>query len=431
MNRLPEIVLVGMNHKTASVSVREQLSLTTEDVEKVLDLLKREPSLSEVLIFSTCNRVEVLFAAEVAADGVAAVCQCLSAYKGIPESEFADSLYIHEKDAAIRHLFRVAGSLDSLVLGEPQILGQVKQAYHCATTASASGVILNRLLHRAFHVAKRIRTETGIGDNAVSISYAAIELARKIFGELDGRKALLVGAGEMAELAVEHLMRHKVTDIRVANRTFERGVALARRFGGTAIRFDELQDALRDVDIVISSTGAPDYVIHKSDVKPLMKKRQNRSLFLIDIAVPRDIDPGINRLDNAYVYDIDDLKGVVDENLTERQREAVRAERIVDEAVIRFSEWQERLPVVPTIKALREKVEATLYHEAERTFHDLGVEDAAARAAISRMVEAMSTKILHDPIRLLKSGGMHGNSDRYLGFTRLLFRLDEENNSGK
>jgi len=220
----------------------------------------------------------------------------------------------------VRHLFRVAASLDSMIVGEPQILGQIKEAYRRAAEAKTGGVILNRLLHRACFIAKRIRTETGIGDRAVSISYAAVELTRKIFGSLDGKRVLLIGAGEMAELAVEHLLRHPVAETFVANRTFENGLALARRFNGQAIRFEEIPEHLKRVDIIISSTGAPGFVITRDDVKRIIRARKNRPIFFIDIAVPRDIDPDINRLDNAYVYDIDDLKGAIEENIEDRQK---------------------------------------------------------------------------------------------------------------
>jgi glutamyl-tRNA reductase len=424
MARLPGILLLGMNHKTAALEVREKLSFNAEEVDVLLLALKQTGVLSEVLVLSTCNRVEILLAAENTQKAREVVIRELSVRKGVSSEFFLPSFYAHEGMAAVRHLFRVSASLDSMVVGEPQILGQVKQAYQRATAVGASGPILNRMLHRAFQVAKRIRTETGIGDHAVSISYAAIELARKIFGSLEGRRAMLLGAGEMAELAVEHLLRHKISGILVANRTFDRGLALARRFGGEAIRFEDAFTSLGDVDIVISSTGAPDYVIRRQDIKPLMRKRQNRSLFFIDIAVPRDVDPAINTLDNAYVYDIDDLQGVVDDNLEERRQEAGRAEGIVEEAVLRFTEWVEGLALVPTIKALREKVGGILEEELRRTLGSGGLGQGESPEALERMVDAMVTKVLHDPIRLLKSGGMHGNRDRYLGWMRLLFALD-------
>ncbi len=286
---------------------------------------------------------------------VAKVKAYISKMNDLPLERFEQALYLYEDNAAVRHLFRVAASLDSMIVGEPQILGQIKDAYRTATTQHTSGVILNRLLHRAFFVAKRIRSETGIGDHAVSISYAAIELGRKIFDTLENKKVLLIGAGEMAEIAVENLIRNRVGTIYVANRTFERGVALAQKFNGQAIRLEELAAFVQQVDIIISSTGAPDFVLQREQVKELMRSRRNRPVFFIDIAVPRDIDPAINGLPNCYVYDIDDLQNVIEDNIEDRRQEAIKGERIVDEAVIRFQEWLASLDVVPTIVALRQQ----------------------------------------------------------------------------
>jgi glutamyl-tRNA reductase len=326
-----------------------------------------------------------------------------------------------------------------MVIGEPQILGQIKEAYRTATQKKTSGVILNRLLHRTFFVAKRIRTETGIGDRAVSISYAAIELGRKIFGELEGKKVLLIGAGEMAELAVEHLTRNRVSEILVANRTFERGIELAKQFNGQAMRFEELIDCLEIVDIIISSTGSPDFVVTRDQVKAVIRRRRNRPLFFIDIAVPRDIDPAINRLGNAYVYDIDDLKGVIEENIEDRHREAVKADRIVDEAVIHreavkadrivdeavihFRQWYESLDVVPTIVAIRNKLEALAEAEVKKTLQSSKISNEHTEA-LRRMAQALINKILHDPTHALKSEG-HGDKFTLLDITRKLFNLDE------
>jgi len=345
-------------------------------------------------------------------------------FNKISAQQFEDALYIHEGDAAVRHVFRVASSLDSMMVGEPQILGQIKEAYRLATQVKTSGVILNRLLHRTFFVAKRIRTETGIGDRAVSISYAAVELARKIFGSLTGKSVLLVGAGEMAELAVEHLIRNKADDIRVANRTFETGVVLAKKFNGKAVGFEEITACLAAVDIIISSTGAPDFVITRDQVKSVMRKRRNRPLFFIDIAVPRDVDPRINRLTNSYVYDIDDLQGVVDENIEDRQLEAVKGERIVDEAVIGFRQWYESLDVIPTIIALRKKMESIAAAEIKKTLHANKIPEASV-SAIHKMTGALINKILHDPTVFLKKDGMHGDKSLYIDAVRKIFRLDE------
>ena len=302
-----DIVLLGLNHKTAPVDVRECIAFTAEETDRALTLLRDNPAIGESVLFSTCNRIELLMAVDERAVAVPIAKQFIAEFKKIPLSAFENSLYQYVGDDAVRHAFQVAASLDSMVVGEPQILGQMKEAYRKATLEKTSGVILNKLLHRTFFVAKKVRTETGIGDHAVSISYAAIELGKKIFGDLEGKRVMLVGAGEMAELAVEHLIRNRAGTITVANRTFARGVELANRFRGKAIKFEEIIDCIKEVDIVISSTGATDYVLRKNQIKEAMKSRRNRSLFFIDIAVPRDIDPDINRINNAYVYDIDDL----------------------------------------------------------------------------------------------------------------------------
>jgi glutamyl-tRNA reductase len=368
--------------------------------------------------------VELLLVADDRLRALEAAQHFLFNRNNIPKSRFANSLYVHENDQAVRHLFRVAASLDSMIVGEPQILGQIKEAYRCATDAKTSGVILNRLMHRAFFVAKRIRTETGIGDRAVSISYAAVELGRKIFGSLEGKRVLLIGAGEMAELAVEHLIRHQVGDTFVANRTFENGLALASRFNGQAIRFEEVDEFIKQVDIIISSTGAPGFVLTREQVKPILRARRNRPIFLIDIAVPRDIDPEINRLDNAYVYDIDDLKGVIEENIEDRQKEAVKGERIIDEAVIRFREWLDGLDVVPTIVALRKKLEAMAELEIKRTVQGQGM-TAEYTEALKRMMGAYINKVLHEPTVFLKKEGMLGDKSAQIDVVRKLFKLDD------
>jgi glutamyl-tRNA reductase len=423
-NIMAEIILIGLNHKTAPVEIRERLAVSKEEAAGILDAIKESASVNEVVLFSTCNRVEILMAAEDKTGSVETAERRLSEFKKVPVSQFRDSIYIYEGDDAVRHIFRVASSLDSMMVGESQILGQIKEAYFNATKRKTSGVILNRLLHRTFFTAKRIRTETGIGDHAVSISYAAVELAKKIFGRLEGKKVLLIGAGEMAELAVEHLLKNRVKEIFVANRTFKTGVELARKFGGSAIRFEEIPDCLLQADIIISSTGSPDMIVSKDQVKNIMPGRKNRPLFFIDIAVPRDIDPGINKLNNTYLYDIDDLNGVVDENIEDRNKEAVKGERIIDEAVISFRRWYDSLDVVPTIVALRSKIDSIATAEIEKTVNAMNISEGD-REALNRMKNALINKIMHNPTLLLKRDGCHGNNSVYLDVTRKLFNLDE------
>jgi glutamyl-tRNA reductase len=421
---MQEIVLIGVNHTTAPVELRECMAFTPDQTADGLRLLKENIAVDEVLLLSTCNRVEILMTSHQAALAVENAKAFIAETKNILPHRFEDALYTYTGDQAVSHIFRVAGSLDSMVIGEPQILGQMKEAYHLSTSSKTSGVILNRLLHKTFSVAKRIRSETGIGDHAVSISYAAIELGKKIFGSLENKPVMLIGAGEMAELAVEHLIRNKSGAIIVSNRTFSRGVHLAKKFGGKAIRFEEMVDFLQQVDIVISSTGSPDYVFSKNQVKAVMRNRKNRPIFFIDIAVPRDIDPEINRIGNAYVYDIDDLNGVIAENIEDRKREALKAERIIDEAVIQFRQWVDTLTVVPTIVLLRRKIETIAQAELEKTVQSLNHLSSDDCLTLNKMMNSLVNKILHDPTVLLKSTGSHWDTKAYLDLIRKLFKLD-------
>lgn len=426
-NKREVILLLGLNHETAPVAIRERLSFAPDEVPDALAAMVSRSPVNEVMLFSTCNRVEVLFTTRTPEPAVAAIKAFICDFKAISSEAFENCLYLYRGDEAVRHIFRVASGLDSMLVGEPQIFGQVKAAYRDAVNHKTSGVILNRLIHRTFFVAKRVRSETGIGDSAVSVSYAAIELGRKIFGELAGKRVLLVGAGEMAELAVEHLVSHQVAEVYVTNRTFERAVALAGRFNGKPVSFDEIGDTLQFVDIVISSTGSPGVVISRQQVKSVMRSRRNSPVFFIDIAVPRDIDPAVNRIENAYVYDIDDLKTVVDENLKQRRREAVKAERMVDEATIRFRVWYDSLDVVPTVVALREKMRAIANAELEKTLGSMPELASHDRQALDTMVDAMVNKIMHDPTVFLKKIAGKGDKEknRYIDVIRRLFNLED------
>ncbi|MBU1053907.1 MAG: glutamyl-tRNA reductase [Proteobacteria bacterium] len=423
-----EIVLLGLNHKTAPVEIRECLAVSKNETAAMLDAIKEADSINEVVLFSTCNRVEILMAVNDKAIAVDTAKKQLSAFKNVPLTKFEQAIYVYEGEEAVRHIFRVASSLDSMMIGEPQILGQIKEAYNIATIRKTSGVILNRLLHRTFFTAKRVRTETGIGGHAVSISYAAIELARKIFGLLEEKKVLLIGAGEMAELAVEHLIRNKVKEIFIANRTLKNGFELARRFGGNVISFEEIPEFIKQVDIIISSTGSPDIIITKDQVKHIMPGRKNRPLFFIDIAVPRDIDPAINKINNTYVYDIDDLNGVIDENIEDRNKEAIKGERIIDEAVISFKKWYDNLGAVPTIVELRNKIDLIVSEEIDKTMQSINLSDRLSdsdRQALGRMKNALINKIMHNPIHLLKRDGCHPSNSIYIDVVRKLFKLDD------
>ncbi len=426
---MSNIILIGANHKTAPVEIREKLSFSADETWNALERIKQTPHLKEGLVFSTCNRMELLYipaegAPESDPDLVAEMTGFIGEQKGLAVKDFQSCLYVLKGDEAIRHLFRVAASLDSMMVGEPQILGQVKQAYKTAVKAGTTGVLLNRMMHKSFSAAKRIRKETGIGDNAVSISYAAIALAHKIFDDLSTKTVMLLGAGEMAELAVEHLMAHNVKGILVANRTFENALTLAEKFKGKAVQFEERESALSEVDIIISSTGATDYVMTADQVKGAMKKRNHNTLFFIDIAVPRDIDPDINKISNAYVYDIDDLTHIVESNIQQREQETVKAERYVEEGVVKFRKWLDGLAIVPTIKALNDKMTTIVELECSRTLSHLSHLDPADKAAIRRMTRAIATRAIHDPILFLRNTGDHRDDTHYLDVARLLFNLD-------
>jgi len=353
------IFLVGLNHRSAGVDVREKFALTSvADFEK--SLLAACP-LREVMALSTCNRVEILVVADTdrcaGIDLAEAVLRHWAETCAGPLDALREHTYRHTGLDAVTHLFCVAASLDSMIMGEPQILGQLKTSYRKAVETGTARVIINRLLHKSFSVAKRVRTETAIASSAVSISYAAVELAKKIFGELAGKTALLVGAGEMAELAATHLLASGIEKLYITNRTYSRAQELAKTMHGEAVLFEALVEQLRDVDIVISSTGSPTAIIRAKDIREVLKKRRNRAMFFIDIAVPRDIDPDVNALDNVYLYDIDDLKEVVEENMSARQGEAVKARAIVDVETQAFATWLKSLALQPTITDLLGRAE--------------------------------------------------------------------------
>lgn len=418
-----EIFLIGASHKTVNVELREQLSFSEDETARALELLKSEEGIEEGFLFSTCNRTEILYISD-REKSIQQIIGFISRFKNLDRKSFESYLYIHKNEAAIRHLFTVASSLDSMIVGEPQILGQIKKAYRTAVAHKMSGVTFNRLLHKSFSIAKKVRKQTGIGDNAVSISYAAIELANKIFSDLSTRRVMLLGAGEMAELAVEHLISHNVKQILVANRTFKNAVCLADKFKGQAIEFEERVTALQDVDIIISSTGATDYVLTADQVKQAMRARKHNPLFFIDIAVPRDIDPKINRISNAYLYDIDDLNNIVTSNMEQRQKETVKARRLIEEAVVKFLKWQESLKVVPSIKAINDKITAITQIECDKTLAGLKHLSDEDVEAIRRMAKAIASRTLHDPIRFLKNTGDHRDDSFYLNVARQLFNVD-------
>jgi glutamyl-tRNA reductase len=425
------LLLCGVNHKTAPVALREKLACLIPDVAVAYGHLKSWPEISESLLYNTCNRVELMCVTEAPQDAAVRVREFFARHPEIAPGDLEASFYAHRDQEAVQHLFRVAASLDSMVVGEPQILGQMKMAYREATENQSTGPILNRLIHKAFTVAKRVRCETGIGDHAVSVSYAAVTMAKKIFGDLAGKNVLLLGAGEMAELSLEHLKGHGVAKITVANRTLERGLRLARQFGGEAVSLEELPDQLLTADILISSTGAGNVLITREQVKGVMRRRKQRPLFLIDIAVPRDLDPGINDLDNVYLYNIDDLKEVVELNWQRRQHEAVKAERLVATETLKFLHWLETLEVFPTIIALKDKAEAICQAELKKTLNQLGPLSPEQRQALEILTGSITQKLLHDPIIFLKRNRRPKNPHQELDLVRRLFNLDPDRGSSQ
>ena len=421
------IVNIGMNHETAPVELRECLAKDPAHADRALAMMRELACVKEGMFLSTCNRVEALFTTEQTDEAKGSVVAVLSKLGGMPSESLCSNLFTYEDRDAVRHIFRVASSLDSMVIGEPQILGQIKEAYTSATKENTTGVILNRLLHRAFHTAKRVRTETGISDAAVSVSYAAVELAKKIFYDFKGKKVLLIGAGEMAELAARHLLSQGVSAITVANRTFQKAVEVAQVFKGVPVSFEEIEAQLLEADIVISSTAAPGYVITHDQVKGSMKKRRNRPLFFIDIAVPRDVEPEVNDLENVYAYDIDDLKGIIQVNRGQREEEAIKAERIVEEEVIKFEQWLKTLEVVPTIVSLKEKAETIRQAELKKSLSSLGELSPSQMKSLEALTLSITEKILNDPILFLKKKADRPLGKSYLDTARRLFRLDREN----
>jgi len=391
------IILIGVNHKTAPVEIRERLAFSDAACMDGLRRLVDGEVVREGLIVSTCNRVEILSAttAEQIESGAGRLAQFLDDAGSLPAGFLSNHLYRHTDDEAVRHLFRVASSLDSMVVGEPQVLGQVRRAYSVAVEAGTAGRILNRLVHHTFRVAKRVRNETGIAANAVSISFMAVELGKKIFGALKGSTVLLVGAGEMAELSARHLVNAGASRVLIANRTEETARQMAEEFGATTVPFDRLDQGLAEADVVICSTGAPTYVLTEVQARRALGRRRNRPTCFIDISVPRNIDPAVGKVPNCFLFDIDDLESVITSNIREREREAERAELIVQSEVMQFQQTLRLMDVGPTIGAMREKFQEVARAEMARHRKRLGVLTKEQEAAIEALLVSTVNKISH------------------------------------
>jgi glutamyl-tRNA reductase len=422
-----DIIVVGLNHRTTPIEIREKFSISDAQLREALIRLKSYHGIDEGLILSTCNRVEVCAVVQKLQTGFQRIKEFFEDYHtGLSPEEWNASLYLYSGDEAVRHVFRVASSLDSMVIGEPQILGQLKEAFNIALHQNATGVILNKVFRKAISVAKRVRTETKIAENAVSISFAAVELAKKVFGRLEGKEALLVGAGEMAELAVRHLLDNGVRKVMITTRNFDNAIELAKRFDGIPLRLEEFPRYLAEADILICSTGASHYVISEEHIGKAIQRRMNRPIFLIDISVPRNIDPHVNRIDNVFLYDIDDLQLIVDANLEGRQKEALKAEGIVSEELQGFNKWLKSLEVVPTITALREKAEEIRRLEMNKFISKLSRLSPEQREVVDGLIASIINKLLHTPLVALKDEAHSKNGALYVEAVRRLFNLDKD-----
>ncbi len=421
-----DIVIVGLNHKTAPVEIRERLAISEKEIGGALYRLKSNPVIEEGIIVSTCNRVEICAVVKDTREGFEAINNFLMQHQPeIPQEKLTPCLYMYSAGDSLRHLFRVASSLDSMIVGEPQILGQIKDAFDAGMLHKTTGVILNKVFKKAISVAKRVRTETGIADNAVSISFAAVELAKKIFGSLSQKSVLLIGAGEMAELAARHFVDNGVASIFIANRSYERALELAKVFNGVPVSFENVVFEMAESDIVLCSAGAPHYLIRPDMVAKTIAARENRPIFLIDISVPRNIDPEINQLDNVFLYDIDDLKLSVEANIRSRDAEALKAENIVTEEVERFSRWLKSLDAVPMIVAIKDRAEEIRRTELKKAAVGLTELTEKEREVLEYLTISIVNKLVHDPLTVLKEEAHSTNGSMILEAARKLFRLEE------
>jgi glutamyl-tRNA reductase len=395
------LIAIGVNHRTAPVDVRERLSVSPSDMAPTLDELRALDGINGAAVISTCNRVEAIVSA-AAEDVIEPVVEWLTQRASTQRAELEKHVYILRHGDVVKHLFRVAAGLDSMIVGEPQIGGQVRSAFLASRHCGAMDTLLSQLFDQTMRVAKKVRTETGIGEHAVSVPYAAVELAKKIFGELSGLQVLLVGTGEIGELTAEHLSAFGLEQIFVANRSYDRAVELASRFNGEAVTFESIDAYLASCDIVIASTAAPHYIIDAAQIERAVAARRRRNLFLIDLSVPRNIEPAVARIDGAYLYNIDDLQNVADANREVRLQKAEEAEEIVSREVDAFRRRLVMQDAVPTIVELQQRLEAIRTAELEKCLRKTGPMTAEQRAAIELFSTQLVNKILHYPILHLK-----------------------------
>lgn len=425
------IAVIGVNHRTAPLEVREKLAFPEWGTTEWLNKLLAYPGIDGCALISTCNRTEIYIAPVELDTGMNSVWSFLSEKSGLDISEIKNYTFCHTLYDAIRHLFRVVSGLDSMILGETQILGQVKKAYEMALEAKSTNVVLNTLFQQAITTGKRVRTETGIDQNPVSIPYAAVELAKQSLGSLDGRSVLVVGAGEMSELTVVNLVANGVSSVIVSNRSYDRAVQLAEKFEGKAVKFDSLFQYMSQADIVISSTAAQHYVIKPQDIEQVMSARNGRPIMMIDIAVPRDIDPQVRNIPGISLFDVDHLQNVVDANLAERRQAAVRAEGIIEEELNEFMRWLSTRFVVPTITALKKMGEEIKQRELSRAFNRLGDLSEREKKIIGSLANSIVNQLLHNPVVNLKQYALTPEGHLYTKITQNIFNLEVKGQQGK
>ena len=419
------VALVGVSHKTAPVDIREKLHFPEPRLGEALHQLRTQFGFEESLILSTCNRVELVAETSIPDEGLHQLKQFIYEFHQVQPDNFERFLYSYTQTEAVHHIFRVASSLDSMVLGEPQILGQIKNAFTLAKGAGSVGRTLNSVMTRAFYVAKRVRSETGIAGSAVSVSYAAVELAKKIFNKLTGKTVLILGAGKMSEMAANHLTHSGVSRVMVWNRSYPSAVEVARLFKGEAILPEELFKHIQQADIIISSTGAPHFILTREDGERIIHLRKNHPVFIIDIAVPRDVDPEINKVNNIFLYDIDDLRNVVDANMRQRQKEAQSAEDIVRQEVESFVRHSQTLDIAPTIVRLREHWEKVRLDELAKNRKRFGDLSREQEVALENLTQSLLNKMLHGPISELKRVSSQPADGTALDVIKRMFGLKE------
>ena len=415
--------MLGVSHRTAPVDLRERLDFSSRDVGAAVESLSARSSATESVVLSTCNRSEIYVAASDPARAREELIAFLGDYHQLPQDVFLPHLFEHDNVSAAQHLFRVAAGLDSLVVGEPQILGQVKDAFQAAAARHCTGPLLNKAFHWAFGVGKRVRSETALGEGAVSVSFAAVSLARKIFGRLEGRRVLVVGAGEISTLTAQHLRSHGVAEIVITSRTAAHADALAASVGGRTVPWDGMRQAMGRADIVVTATGSQRPIIFRKDVEAVRGRRRAEPLFIIDVAVPRDVDPAVTEIEQVFLYNVDDLRGIVQENLARRGAEIARAEAIIAEELTRFTTWQRSRGAIPTVVALRQRFDDIRLAELQRLESRLSGLPPEAKARIDEVTRLIVEKLLLEPTEQLKALPDEETQAVYTEAVNRLFRL--------